>query len=73
MHFFQLKYLNVRGILAQKFYNSHTIFLQFSDVKNGGRSQQPSILCQLVTDKSQGIGISCSKESYSYLLMNKFI
>ena len=34
--FFQLNFLNARGILAQKIYNAHTIFRQFSDIKNWG-------------------------------------
>ena len=50
--FFLLNFLNVQGILAQKIYNAHITFCQFSDVINGGRSQQTSILCQLVTDES---------------------
>ena len=66
--FFHLNFL-----IAQKIYNAHAIFRQFSDVKNGGRSQQPSVLCQLVTGESQRTGISCLKESLSYLLINKFI
>ena len=71
--FFHLNFLIARGIFAQKIYNAHAIFRQFSDVKNGGRSQQPSVLCQLVTGESQRTGISCLKESLSYLLINKFI
>ena len=63
MHFFHLNFLVVRGILAQKTYNARTIFCQFSDVKNGGRSQQPSTLDQLVTSEPQRTGISCPKES----------
>ena len=47
--FFHLNFLNAQGILAQKIYNVHAIFCQFSDVINGKRSQQPSVLCQLVT------------------------
>ena len=61
--FFQLNFLNVQGILAQKVYNVHAILCQFSDVINGKRSQQPSVLCQLVTLESQHTGISCPKES----------
>ena len=34
--FFSPKFLNVRGILAQKNYNACTIFRQFSDFKYGG-------------------------------------
>ena len=45
------------------FLNAQTIFRQFSDVKNGGQSQQPKVLCQLVNDESQRTGISCPKES----------
>ena len=61
--FFHLNFLNVRGILAQKIYDAHAIFHHFSDVKNGGQSQQPRVLCQLVNDESQRTGISCPKES----------
>ena len=53
----------MQGILTQKIYNAPAIFRQFSDVKNGGRSQQPSILCQLVTGEFQRTRISCPKES----------
>ena len=63
MRFYHLNFLNVQGILAQKIYNVHAIFCQFSDVKNGGWSQQPHALCQLVTSESQHTGISCPKES----------
>ena len=51
----------------------HAIFHQFSYVKNGERSQQPSILAQLVTSEPQRTGISYPKESLSYLPTNKFI
>ena len=61
--FFHRNFLNALGILAQKIYSALTIFRQFSDVKNGGRSQQPSIHCQLVSGESQRTGISCPKES----------
>ena len=44
MCFFHLNFLNAWGILAQKIYNAHAIFHQFSDFKNGGQSQQTSIL-----------------------------
>ena len=53
MHFFHLNFLNVRGIFAQKIYNVHTIFCQFSDIKSRGQSQQSSILSQLVTGEPQ--------------------
>ena len=52
MRFFHVNSLNARDILAQKIYNVHTIFRQFSDVVNGRQSQQTSILCQLVTGES---------------------
>ena len=63
MHFFDLNFLYVQGILAQKIYNAHTIFRQFSNFKNEGRSQQPSTLGQLVTEEPQPTRISCPKES----------
>ena len=63
MYFFHLNLLNAWGILAQKIYNAYAVFYQFSDVKNKGWSQQPNVLCQFVTDESQGTGISCPKES----------
>ena len=71
--FFYLDFLNARGILAQKMYNAHTIFCQFSNIKNEGRSQQPSALGHLVTGEPQSNRISCPKESWSYLLNNMFI
>ena len=73
MHFFDLNFLNVQGILAQKIYNAHAIFREFSSIKNGGRSQQLSALDQLVTGEPQPTRISCLKESWSYILINKFI
>ena len=65
MCFFHLNFINVQGTLAQKLYNVHAIFHQFSENINRGWSQQPSILCQLVTGESQRTGISCPKESLS--------
>ena len=47
MRFFHLNFLSAWGVLALKIYNVHAIFCQFSDVKNGGWSQQLSILCRL--------------------------
>ena len=41
--FFHLNFLNVKGFLAQKFFNVLAIFHQFSDFKNGGQSHQTSI------------------------------
>ena len=73
MRFFDLNFLNAQGILAQKIYNAHTIFREFSSIKNEGWSQQPSTLDQLVTGEPQPTRISCPKESWSYLLINKFI
>ena len=63
MRFFHLNFLNTRGILAQKIYNVRAIFYQFSDVKNMGQSQQPTILGQLVTGKPQRTRINRPKES----------
>ena len=59
MRFFHLNFLNVGGIFAKKIYNACAIFRQFFDVENGGRSQQQSVLGQLVSGKRQ----SCPKES----------
>ena len=61
--FFSPKFFKCAKYLAQKIYNAHAIFRQFSDVINGGQSQQPSALCELITDESQHTGISCPKES----------
>ena len=63
MRFFDINFLNVQGILAQKIYNAHTIFRQFSSIKNERRSQQPRALGQLVTGEPQPTRISCPKES----------
>ena len=73
MRFFDLHFLNAQGILAQNTYNAHTIFRQFSNIKNEGRSQQPSAVGQLVTGEPKPTRMSCPKESLSYLLINKFI
>ena len=53
MRFFDLNLPNVQGILAEKICNVHTIFRQFSNIKNEGRSQQSSALGQLVTGDPQ--------------------
>ena len=58
MRFFHLNFLKVRCILAQKIYNAH--------VKDGGQSQQPGIIGQLVTGEPQRIGISHLKEQKNY-------
>ena len=71
--FFYLHFLNAQCILAQKMYNAHTIFCQFSNIKNEARSQQPSALGQLVTGEPHSNRISCPRESWSYLLINMFI
>ena len=63
MRFFHLNFLNTRGFLAQKLYVVHAIFRHFSDVKNGGRSQQSSVLGQLVTGELQRTGINYPKEN----------
>ena len=63
MRFFDRHFLNAQGILAQKIYNAHTTFRQFSTIKNEGRSQQPSALGQLVTGEPQPTRISCPKEN----------
>ena len=63
MRSFDLNFLNAQGILAQKIYNAHTIFRQFSSIKNEARSQQPSAVGQLVTGEPQPTRISCPKES----------
>ena len=34
MGFLHLNFLNMRDILVQKIYNAHTIFHQFSGIKN---------------------------------------
>ena len=73
MRFFHLNFLNAQDILAQKIYNAHAIFRQFSDVNNAVRSLQPSVLCQLVTSECRRTGISCPKKYQSFLLTNKFI
>ena len=52
MRFFHLNFLNARGILVQGVYNAYTMFHQFSEIKNGGRSQQTSVLSQLVNGES---------------------
>ena len=61
--FFQLNFLNVQDILVQKIHNVHAIFCQFSNIKNGGQSKQPSVLGQLVTGELQRTRISHSNES----------
>ena len=61
MHFLHLNFLNVQGILAQNMYNVCVcVFRQFSNVKSGRRSQQPSVFSQLVTSEPQRTSISCA-------------
>ena len=59
--FFHLNSLSVQGVLGARC--AQAIFCQFSNPKNGGQSQQPSALCQLVTDESHHTRISCPKET----------
>ena len=61
--FFSPKFSECARCLSPKNYNLHAIFHQFSDVKNAGQSQKPSILSQLVASEPQHTGISCPKES----------
>ena len=63
MHFFHQRFLKVQGILATKIQDVGAIFRQFSDIRNGGQSQQPSILGQLVSSEPQCKRISRPKES----------
>ena len=51
MHFFHLNDPNVRGILVKKSIMHTLFFCQFSDIKNGVRFKQPSVLGQLVTSE----------------------
>ena len=62
-HFFHLNFLNAQGILAQKCIMHVLFFCQFSDVKDGGQSQQLSVLSQLVTGEPQRTGLSHPKKS----------
>ena len=73
VRFFRQNVLNARGILARGIYNARTMFRQFSGVGDVGRSRWPSALGRLVTGGSQPAGISCPKESQSYLPMKKII
>ena len=50
---FFLNFPNAWGILAQRVYNAHTIFRQFSGVKDGGWYQQQSIFSQFVSGDPQ--------------------
>ena len=63
MPFFHLNFLNAQGILFQKIYYEHTVFHQFSDVKNGRRSQHISILSLLVSGEPQHTRISHPEEN----------
>ena len=53
----------MREVFSPKKPNAHAIFCQFSDVKDGGRSEELSVLCQLVTRESQRTEITCPKAS----------
>ena len=46
------------AFFSPKFSKCARYFNPFSDVKNGGRSQQPSVLGQLITGEPQRTGIS---------------
>ena len=46
------------GILAPNIYDAGAIFCQFSDIENGGQSQQHSIFGQLVSGEPQCTGSS---------------
>ena len=61
--FFHLNFVNASGILAHKACNACTIFREFYDFKNGGRSQQPSVLDRSVASEPQRTGISRPGES----------
>ena len=61
--FFSPKFSKCARYFSPKIYDARAIFRQFSDVKNGGRYQHPSVLGQLVSKEPQGTGISHLKES----------
>ena len=65
MCFFHLIFLNARGILVESIYNVHAIFCQFSDVKNRGQSQQPSVFSQLVTSEPQRVSSATNATLFS--------
>ena len=53
MCFFHLNFLNAGGSLAQKIYNVHAIFHQFSDIKNDPSddpNNQPSSVIWLLVN-----------------------
>ena len=62
-HFFDRNCVNAQLILADKIYNAHTIFCQFSNIKNERQSQQPSPLGQFVTGEPQPTRIICPEGS----------
>ena len=69
MCFFELNFLNVRDILAQKIYIACTFFNHFSDVKNKGRSQQPSILGHLANMSGLNSELSFSDKFYDSIVL----
>ena len=69
MCFFELNFLNVRDILAQKIYIACTFFNHFSDVKNKGRSQQPSILGHLAKMSGLNSELSFSDKFYDSIVL----
>ena len=59
MCFFHQNFLNVQGILDQKFYDARTIFCQFSDIKNGDdpSSQVSSVTWFLVGPSTMELAV----------------
>ena len=63
MHIFHINFLNALGVLAQEIYDVHALFHQFSNIKNGRRFQQWTILSQLVSAGPKHTGMSHPKEN----------
>ena len=73
MGFFNLNFINVQNIFAQKISkNVHAIFCQFSDIKNEGQSQnnQASSVSRLLLNPN---ALKLAVLGKANLLMNKFI
>ena len=72
MRFFHVKFLNAPGSLAQKnIYNACAIFRQFSDVQNGGRSQQPNVVGDIfMIDFSRKSSVNYKRQVNTYLVLN---
>ena len=64
MRFFHLDFREV-DVLARRIYNACAIFRQSTDVKSGGRSQQPSVFGRLLTGGPQRTVTSRPEESQS--------